>query len=95
MNCITDEVLANVAAKTMLEYPQGTEARVCEDIARRQEFGFAKYRISVSDNPLQAAQWARHAYEEALDQAIYLRRLVEELERSCDGGKPHLGGGHA
>ena len=74
--------MESAITRACLEYPQGTEARVCEDIAARQSFGFAKYRISVQDNPLKAVQWARHAYEEALDQAIYLRRLVEELERA-------------
>lgn len=56
----------------------GTEGRVCEDIARRQQLGLAKYGVSVEGNPLSRRQWLQHAYEEALDMAIYLRRLIDE-----------------
>jgi hypothetical protein len=67
----------------IIDCPSGTEARVCADIAQRQSFGLNKYGTSVEANPLTALQWARHAYEEALDQAVYLRRLMEELERGA------------
>ena len=59
----------------MSESPTGVEARVCEDIAARQRLGIAKYGVTVecsSDDML------RHAYEEALDLAVYLKA---ELER--------------
>ena len=65
----------------------GTEARVCADIAKRQEFGIAKYGTQVSRNPLTLRQWLQHAYEECLDQAIYLRRSIEELDRTGNDGK--------
>jgi hypothetical protein len=54
----------------------GTEAQVCKDIATRQEKGIQKYGVSVADNPLTAKQWIQHAYEEALDLAVYLKRLI-------------------
>lgn len=59
----------------------GTEARVVELIAKRQQLGLRKYGVSVrmSDLPLKA--WLHHALEEALDQAIYLQRAIEEIER--------------
>lgn len=60
---------------------QGTEARVCQDIAERQAKGIAKYGQTVADNPLTLPQWLRHAYEECLDQAVYLKRAMEEYER--------------
>lgn len=59
--------------------PTGIEAIVCADIAERQRRGVAKYGTTVKDNPLTAKQWAQHAYEECLDQAVYLRRLIDEL----------------
>ena len=64
--------------------PQGTEAAVCQDIADRQQLGINKYGTTVSNNPLKRRQWLQHAYEEALDQAIYLKRLIElESGRNC------------
>ncbi len=57
----------------------GTEARVCADIAARQAKGIAKYGKTVEGNPLTQREWLQHAYEECLDQAVYLRRLIEAM----------------
>lgn len=57
--------------------PTGIEKLVCEDIAKRQQLGLHKYGISVADNHLTMKQWVKHAYEEALDMAIYLKRILE------------------
>lgn len=56
----------------------GTEAKVCEDIAARQRIGVQKYGFTVADNPLPLRQWLQHAYEEALDLAVYLRRSMDD-----------------
>lgn len=64
--------------------PSGTELAVCEDIARRQAFGLNKYGVTVANNPLSLSQWLQHAYEEALDQAIYLKRAMEEISQSAN-----------
>jgi hypothetical protein len=64
--------------------PRGTELRVCVDIALRQAHGLAKYGTSVEANPLTLRQWLQHAYEEALDQAIYLKRAMEEMDQKPD-----------
>jgi len=61
--------------------PTGTEAAVCQDIAERQAKGIKKYGTTVADNPLELQAWLQHAYEETLDQAIYLKRAIEEIER--------------
>jgi len=61
--------------------PQGTEARVCDDITERQALGIAKYGKTVEQNPLKLREWLQHAYEEALDLAIYLKRAMEQMER--------------
>ena len=61
-------------------HAHGTEARVCDDIARRQQMGMQKYGTSVEANPLSLRAWLQHAYEETLDQAVYLRRAIEELD---------------
>ena len=60
--------------------PEGTEAEVCADIARRQALGKNKYGTTVADNPLTLRQWLQHALEEALDQAVYLKRAIAEID---------------
>jgi hypothetical protein len=60
--------------------PEGTEAEVCADIARRQAFGKNKYGTTVAENPLSLRAWLNHAYEETLDKAIYLKRAIAEID---------------
>ena len=59
---------------------QGTEARVCFDIANRQHFGLKKYGTTVEENPLSLREWLVHQYQELLDAAVYCRRAIEELD---------------
>lgn len=65
------------------DQPTGTEARVCDDITSRQIMGIQKYGTTVHDNPLALRAWLQHAYEETLDQAIYLKRAIEQLDRDA------------
>ncbi len=60
----------------------GTEAKVCADIVARQKTGIKKYGVTVEQNPLTLRQWLQHAYEEGLDQVIYLRRAMDEHDRN-------------
>jgi hypothetical protein len=51
----------------------GIEATVCKDIAARQKLGIAKYGVTVAESKDDMLQ---HAYEEALDLAVYLRAEI-------------------
>ncbi len=62
----------------------GVEARICAEIAARQKRGIAKYGMTVAENPLSLLQWIQHAKEEALDQAIYLERMADEIRAQID-----------
>lgn len=59
----------------------GIEAKVCADIEARQRLGMSKYGVSVENNPLSLREWLEHAYQECLDQAIYLRRAMQQLDK--------------
>jgi hypothetical protein len=58
----------------------GIEALVCDDIAKRQKVGIAKYGTTVAENMLSHTEWLQHAYEECLDMAVYLKRAMAELQ---------------
>lgn len=60
--------------------PTGIELLICREIASRQALGIGKYGTTVQDNPLPLRDWLTHAYEECLDQAIYLRRAIKEID---------------
>lgn len=62
--------------------PTGIELEVCMDINMRQQKGILKYGQSVSNNPLPLKEWLQHAYEECLDQAVYLKRAIQELDNN-------------
>ena len=66
--------------------PEGIEAEVCADIARRQQVGIDKYGTTVAENPLSLLDWMRHEYEEQLDAVVYKRRQIAELEKICREG---------
>lgn len=61
--------------------PTGTEAAICQDLASRQALGIKKYGQTVAENPLTLRQWLQHAYEECLDQAVYLKRAIEQIDK--------------
>lgn len=70
-----------IMAPGPVHLPTGTEAGVCNDIIRRQRLGISKYGTTVAENPLGLREWLVHAYDETLDQAIYLKRAIEEIDR--------------
>lgn len=37
--------------------------------------------MTVADNPLALRDWLQHALEEVLDQAVYLKRAINELDK--------------
>jgi hypothetical protein len=61
--------------------PTGTEAKVCELIAKRQAMGIAKYGTTVASNPLALREWLQHQLEELLDAAVYVQRAIDELDK--------------
>jgi len=74
----------------------GTEAKVCEDIAKRQELGMNKYGVSVADNQLTLREWLQHQYEELLDAAVYCRRAIAEIDKQSSQPSPdEIIAGHA
>ena len=52
---------------------------VIKEIAERSEAGLAKYGTTMDRTDLIASDWVQHAYEEALDMAIYLKRLRKDM----------------
>ena len=49
---------------------------VISDLISREKMGRAKYGTTVDKANLSEKEWMQHAYEEALDFAIYLKRMM-------------------
>jgi hypothetical protein len=67
--------------------PTGTEAKSLRRHRQASTARDQKYRMTVADNPLSVREWLTHAYQECLDQAVYLKRAIEEIDKDgsdCD-----------
>lgn len=61
------------------EAPDRIVEAVVDDLWRRSDKGRQKYGAPVGEQPHELKVWMQHAYEEALDLAIYLKRAMREL----------------
>ena len=56
------------------------EYRVCAKITQRAALGKKKYGTTMERDDLTPLDWLKHAQEEAMDLAVYLEKLIQELE---------------
>lgn len=68
--------------------PTGIDLEVCSDIQKRQQIGIKKNGVTVADAKLTHNQWLEHAYQEALDFAIYLKRAQQPYSPTCETDSP-------
>ncbi len=61
--------------------PDANVEAVRESLLRRSEVGLKKYGTTTERTDLRQVDWLRHAQEEALDLAVYLERLIQDLVR--------------
>lgn len=53
---------------------------VRDDLLRRSQVGIEKYGMMLDRKDLNLRAWAEHAYQESLDFANYLKRIIMELD---------------
>ena len=53
---------------------------VRQKMADRAEFGLMKYGVSTERSDLTHKQWLIHAQEEAMDLAVYLQRIINDID---------------
>lgn len=53
---------------------------VCAMLQSRAEVGLKKYGVDTTRQDLTHLQWLKHAQEEALDLAVYLQRIITDIE---------------
>lgn len=64
--------------------PKQVYAQVMLDLRNREKMGIEKYGVSVDKAKLDALQWMQHAYEESLDHAIYMKKLILEAHKNVE-----------
>ena len=60
---------------------------VIAELKVREERGLSKYGTTMDRTDLTNTQWLQHAYEEALDLSLYLKKLIE-VSKSTGQLKP-------
>jgi len=61
-----------------MKEPSNLLASVIMDLKVREERGLATYGTTMDRKDLSRKEWLQHAYEEALDLSLYLKKLIEE-----------------
>ena len=59
-----------------------TEERVISKIRQRRAAGRKKYGTTMERKDVGLAGWLQHAQEEAMDLAVYLERIINDIERT-------------
>ena len=49
-------------------------------LKQRAEVGMSKYGVDTTRQDLTHLQWLKHAQEEAMDLAVYLQRIISDIE---------------
>jgi hypothetical protein len=50
---------------------------IIDDLLAREEKGIKEYGTTMDRKDLTEAEWIQHAYEEALDLSIYLKKIIK------------------
>ena len=67
------------------------EDEVCKKIQGRAEVGKSKYGVTMETAPLSRLEWLIHAQEEAMDLAVYLQKLIEEINNTTPNSQIAVG----
>jgi hypothetical protein len=57
---------------------------IIDDLLFREEKGRAEYGTTMDRTDLSQDEWLQHAYEEALDLAIYLKKIIKTRSENKD-----------
>lgn len=60
--------------------------KVLDRVHKRSQAGIAKYGVTMMRDDTTTVEWLRHAQEEALDLAVYLERVIHDLENQQQSG---------
>jgi hypothetical protein len=65
-----------------MKEPSAILSQVIADLKIREERGLKTYGTTMDRKDLTETQWLNHAYEEALDLALYLKKLITQRRKS-------------
>jgi len=63
--------------KREIEFRDPVVERVVEKFVGRSDVGFAKYGVTLRDDPSKMFEWLNHLQEELMDAVLYLQKAKE------------------
>ena len=63
--------------KQEIEFRDPVVKRVVNKFVSRSDVGFAKYGITLEDDPSKMFEWLNHLQEELMDAVLYLQKAKE------------------
>ena len=63
--------------KQEIEFRDPVVKRVVNKFVSRSDVGFAKYGVTLEDDPSNIFAWINHLQEELMDATLYLQKLKE------------------
>ena len=67
-----------------IEFRDPVVENVVDKFVSRSDVGFAKYGVTLRDDPSEMFAWLNHLQEELMDAVLYLQRAKEEHEAEVD-----------
>jgi hypothetical protein len=59
---------------------------IIDDLLLREDKGLKEYGTTMDRTDLSEQDWLQHAYEEALDLAIYLKKIIKTKQNEIPKG---------
>ncbi len=63
--------------KKQVEFRDPVVERVVDKFVSRSDVGFAKYGVTLNDDPSKVVDWLNHLQEELMDAVLYLQKAKE------------------
>ncbi len=63
--------------KKQIEFRDPVVERVVDKFVSRSDVGFAKYGVTLQDDPSRMFEWLNHLQEELMDAVLYLQKAKE------------------
>ena len=64
-------------SKKQIEFRDPVVERVVDKFVSRSDVGFAKYGVTLRDDPSEMFAWLNHLQEELMDAVLYLQKAKE------------------
>jgi hypothetical protein len=63
-----------------IKYASDILNEVVVDMILREKKGYSEYKKTMDRTDLTEIEWIQHAYEEALDLALYLKKIIKQTK---------------